>query len=369
MADLIRNLFPLNPFDPSSMVRAFWGAMLQSIEILQSVTPESNALIAIKECRNKLQAFYLFQCVDSVLDLVSRPNLTLSQMIGMAATLGPFFSVWATEGLGHYYTRLHTRDGQFPQRLLCSADVTDLPPRSLVPLHTGMGLALAESALNQLPDAGTLADRFLELCRLNALPEYLSCAIEAMGLVARNLRPDLIAQLDQEFGRRNEELQAYFWHGVGRGIYFMLVNFLPCWSAPWPGYEMCTQEPAHSLGRLNAASGFAWALTLVNMREPEIVAAFLKRHQARLANDDAFANGLFSALVIWLESAPHDSSVPAFCAYNIEQLDPSLLPLWDRYVRQPAQEALRFRGRSSKAINDLFRYQPAACLLRQQNND
>jgi len=342
--------------------------MLQSVETLQSVTPESKALIAIKECRNKLQAFYLFQCIESVLDLASRPNLTLSQMIEMASTLGPFFSVWATEGLGHYYTRLHARDGQFPQRLLCNADVRDLPPQSLVPLHTGMGLALAESALNQLTDAGTLANRFLELCRLNALPEYLSCAIEAMGLVVRNLRPDLIAQLDKEFGRRNEELQAYFWHGVGRGTYFMLVNFLPGWSAPCQGYERCTDEPPHPLGRLNAASGFAWALTLVNMREPEIVAAFLKRQQTRLAKDDAFANGLFSALVIWLESAPHDNSVPAFCAYNVEQSDPSLFPLWDRYVRQPAQDALRFRGCSTKAISDLFRYQPATCLLRWQND-
>lgn len=351
------NAFPLESFTPRSMFKTFLGLMLQSADFLQQVAPPCETGTILTEFRNKLQAFYVFEYVDSVLGLTSDRNLTLPQMIERASTLGPFFSVWATEGLGHYYTSHHLNE--LPEKFLSSAAVQHLPRERLVPLYAGMGLALAESVLAEKHAIKTLAERFSKLCHNNARPEYLGCSLEALGLVVRNLRPDLIADLDRELVKGNAELLAYFWHGVGRGIYFMLPNLLPYWSGPWQGYEMCLEDPPHPLGRVNAASGFAWALTLVNIREPEIVAAFLKHHQARLANDDAFANGVFSALVIWLESAPQDSSVREFCEYNVEQKHPSLFPLWDRYVLQPAQDAQRFSRRSTKVIGDLFRYQPA----------
>ena len=127
---------------------------------------------------------------------------------------------------------------------------------------------------------------------------------------------------------------------------------------------MCLLEPPHALGKLNAASGFVWALTLVNLRYPEIFAAFLKHHQAGLPHDDAFFNGLFSALVIWLESAPMDSSVSSFLEYHPGWQDPSLPQLWDRYMRQACNDALHFH--QSTTITDigaLFRYQPISSLV------
>jgi hypothetical protein len=340
------------------MMKTLLGFMLQSAEVFQEIIPERAGRTMLQEFRNKLQAFYLFEYVDSMLGLSSSPSVTLQQMVDKASALGPFFSVWATEGLGHYYTWQHIRNGGMPDGLLSSEGAPDLPRHSLIPLHAGMGLALAESLLDQDNDPKSVADKFLRACHTNARAEYFGCAIEALGLVVRNLHPKLIASLDQEFTQKDQELAACFWHGVGRGIYFTPTNFVPCWNSQWQRYTMCRQEAPHELARHNAIAGYAWALTLVNLRQPEIATAFLKQQQG-LPPDDALANGIFSALVIWLESTPQDSSVATFCNYDPGWLDSSMTNLWDFYVRRPGARALDFhRNPAGNHIGDLFRYQP-----------
>lgn len=337
------------------MIETLLQIGVQSTDLLRTIIPESDIQTTLTELHNKLQAFYLFQHVDSVLNL-SAANLSLPEMLDRTVTLGPFFSVWATEGLGHYYTR-NRIGSNFPERLLWDGG-SSLPPASLVPLHAGMGLALAESVMNRECNSRILADRFPAICRKNAREGYSGVALEALGLVVRSLRPDLMAHLDREFSQTNEQLLAYFWHGVGRGIYFTLANCLP-WIAPWQGYQMCLQEPPHLLGRNNALAGFAWALTLVNIQYPQVLAAFLKHHQANLRHENAVANGIFSALVIWLESAPKDVSVQILRSYRTEHFGPSLAGIWNRCVRRPCNEALdqhtqiQHRGN----LGDLFRYQ------------
>lgn len=344
------------------MIETLLRIALQSTDLFQTVLPESEVRTALIELRNKLQAFYLFQHVSSVLNL---PNviLPLTELQQRAAALGPFFSVWATEGLGHYYTRQHTTRN-FPEKLLCDTDGI-LPRATLVPLHAGMGLALAEALLNYEYNTRQLAAHFLELCRKNARTGYLGAAFESLGLAVRNLRPDLVAGLDREFAQKDEALLAYFWHGVGRGIYFTPANGLP-WVFPWQGYQMCLQEPPHLLGRINALAGFAWALTLVNIQHPQILAAFFKYHQADLRHEDALMNGIFSASVIWLESAPKDFSVQTLLSYRPETFGPSLAAMWNRCVRQSCNDALKNQPllQSEENLGELFRYQSLARFSR-----
>lgn len=355
MLDLIQNAFWLEAVNPRDMIKTSLEVMLWSADFLQGMAPCLEVRLRLAEFRNKLEAFYYFQHVDSVLKLQSA--LTLPQMLERASTLGPFFSVWTAEGLGHYYAHLKMRGGQSFLTILSGDDAQELPRQTLVPLHAGMGLALAESFLDRPFDATNLADHFCQLCRANARPGYIGVAIEALGLVARTLRPEWIPALDQEFGKRNQNLLAYFWHGVGRGVYFISIDFLS------QGYEMCTRESPHNLARLNAVSGYVWALVLVNIRQPEIVAAFLRQQQRDLPIDDAIYNGIFSALVIWLESAPQDGSVGILADYQPECLDPALTQLWNNCVRAAARDASLFHQHSLDKIGDLFRYQPLATLM------
>jgi hypothetical protein len=356
MADILRNILSLSPVTPRYLMKTAFEVMLQSVDVLKGVAPGDSSL-AWQEFQNKLQAFYLFEHVDSVLAISSRTNLNLEQMVEKTYSLGPFFSVWATEGVGHYYAYLLATGPSVPQALL-SGHTGHLPEESLVPLHTGMGLALAEVLLSCGYDVKTLADNFVQLCLNNSRQEYWLAAFEALGLVVRNLYPDLIAPLDHHFSQADDKMQAYFWHGVGRGAYFAPANSVPYWSDPWQCFETSMRIP-HELGRRNAVAGCAWAMTLVNLRQPEIIATLLDQYGPQLAADDAFANGVFSALAVWLRCSSTDSTVQSFCEYQPDLRKTTLVHLWETQVRLPGRQAFQFRNKNGVAlISDLFRYQP-----------
>lgn len=352
---LLRDVTNLNCFTPRHMMRTAFDLILQSAEALKRILPESGDQLLWQEFQNKLQAFHLFEHVDLVLGISPNMSLRLDEMISKASALGPFFAPWATEGLGHYYTRLRTA-GHVSGRILDHETTQRLLPESMVPVHAGMGLALAEMMLAQRQNNAITVETFLRLCRENASPQFLGTTIEALGLVVRNLYPELMESLSQHFWHTDQELFEYFWHGVGRGIYFAPGNFLPYWSASWQGYEMCLREPPNDAGRRNAVAGFSWAATLVNLRHPDIIASFLVRHGESLAADEAFANGVFSALVVWLGCAPNDTSVASLLQYQ-PGLE-SVRSFWETQVRRTGQAALQFRPDSVDGPGALFRYRP-----------
>lgn len=356
MADFFRNVLNLNAFTPRYMLKTAFDVMLQSTDLVKGITPEE-ARHSFQEFQNKLQAFYLFEYVDSILGFPEGAVPNLTEMLYRTHSLGPFFSVWATEGVGHYYVYQVAASDRLPHSTL--SDAINVPAENLIPLHTGMGLALAEVSLNRHSAPEALADAFVQLCRRNSRHEYWPAAMEALGLVVRNLRPELIAPLDQLFASGHDDLRAYFWHGIGRGHYFAVVNSLPRWNAPGQGFEMCLQSP-HELGKLNALSGFAWAMTLVNLRHPEIIASWLD-HYGAMITSDAVANGIASALLIWAFSASDDHLIRALAQYQPAD-GRSILPrIWENHVQQSAHLVLECRTFNvTPETAKIFRYQPLA---------
>jgi hypothetical protein len=359
--------FPASAVPPRTVpsmrfaVRTALESLLNSVDFLKLLAPAPDGQISWDEFKNKVRAFYMFEYVDSVLNLSANPDLSLLQLIAQAAHLGPHFCVWATEGLGHYYTELVLTRGVFPAALLNAAEVSGVPSMSLVPLHTGMGLSLAQAVLNAMDHAdpasyGAWLETFLQLCRGNSRAGFANMAYEALGLVACNLHSALVAHIDRYLCQTNPSLLAYFWHGTGRAIYFSPTNFLPFRNAPWQGLERCRQEPPHDLGKRNAVAGFAWALTLVNIRQPEIMATFLKHHEQQISKNDWFRNGLCSALTIWRDAAPQDPHLEEFHRYQ-----PSFgsAPAWNRYVK-PCCDWVVQNYPSLKAraqLSEMFQYQ------------
>ena len=361
MTGLLRSTVGLNSVIPRYMTKTAFDLILQSVETFKPVVSATGHNLLWQEFQNKLEVFNLFQHVDLVLGIPSNTPLDLCEMSARASELGPFFSPWAMEGLGHYYT--FCRNPNLAGGRIFEYDAWQfLPQKDPLPLHTGMGLALAEIVLARRQDSATSAEMFVQLCRDNARPEMLGATIEALGLVVRNLYPELLEPLSQYFSGSNQELFEYFWHGVGRGIYFSPVNFLPYWKTPWQGYETCLREPPNDVARRNAMAGFTWAATLVNLRHPSILASFSKQYAGTLAANDAFANGIFSALVIWLSCAPNDSSVASLLAYQPDWSERSLYQLWETQVRKTGEAALHFRPDTVNGLGGLFRYRPLSTL-------
>lgn len=355
MVDFLRNVLNLNAFTPRYMLKTAFDVMLQSTDLMKGITPEDGRH-SLQEFQNKLQAFYLFEYVDSILEFREGEVANLTDMLHKARSLGPFFSVWATEGVGHYYAYQLATSSPSVHGIL--SDAINVPAENLIPLHTGMGLALAEVSLNRHSAPEALADAFVQFCQRNSRHEYWPAAMEALGLVVRNLRPELIAPLDQLFSSGYDDLRAYFWHGIGRGHYFAVVNSLPRWNAAGQGFEMCFQSP-HELGKLNALSGFAWAMTLVNLRHPEIIASWLDRYSAMITSD-AVANGIASSLLVWAFSAPDDHPIRALAQY--QPVGSSILPrIWENQVQQSAHVVLECRSfNATPETAKIFRYQPLA---------
>jgi hypothetical protein len=283
--------------------------------------------------------------VDSELNITAKPGLPLKKLVEQACELETYRAVWATEGLGHYHTEMSWEQSGIPRNLLSDVQAEGLPPKSMTALHAGMGLSLANRLLKTLNSRSSdseiydLLQQFIALCRDNSRPGYVGASYEALGLVTRNLYPQLLHSIDRQLQKLDDHMLEYFWHGVGRAIYFAPTNFLPFNNSPWRAVELTQREPKHETGRLNALAGFVWALVLVNRCQPEILETLLKRHRSELSESDAFANGVSSVTMIWLDSTEGDSYLDAFCRHHPQPSDPVLLELWARQVLRPCHDA------------------------------
>src|SRR5262249_52584176 len=148
-----------------------------------------------------------------------------------AAALPPYQGIWTTEGLGYHVTANALRRDPNPTALL---RVEGLPSASLVPLHTGMGMALAFRELTGLGRRAEAVDvrralvRYLGLCRANAREGYDGAAVESLGIITKVVRPRLVPMISDQLDWVAPDHTAKFWHGFGRGLYFSPSNLLPC---------------------------------------------------------------------------------------------------------------------------------------------
>ncbi len=228
------------------------------------------------ELRNKMAAYRLFE------------GYTRAGGLDQATIvrLDTYSRLFAAEGYG-YRNGSNVLHSELPREL------------SPIAVHAGVGLRLAEQTLTRI-DRGEgkndSLDQFLNACRENARAGFNGIMEESLGLVSRTLFPHLIESLDQRLRATSSSSGEYFWHGVGRGIYFVPQNVSPSRAAPWQGLRMCSTEPPHQTGKLNAHSGFCFALTLVNLREPDVLDVFCK-HQA--ADLDECSDGINAAIAVW----------------------------------------------------------------------
>lgn len=298
----------------------------------------------LRELGNKLEIFDRFQYTLAEIGAAGGASLPLAEAVRRAAARGPFASVWLTEGIGHALAETSPRRG-----LLTSIEAEGIPPEAWIPLHTGMGLSLAGRALStDVPDA---LRRFLGLCMDNSLPGYARAAFEGLGFVARNLHSRAVPEIDRQLARNAPGLVGCFWHGVGRGLYFSPVHAAP--GSTGAALAAAASEPPHEEGRRNAIAGLVWAVTLVNLRHPEILEGFLARHARQAAG--ALADGVSSAVAVWCDAAgPGEVHLRAFLDH--QPGDPAAGETWRRLVVEPCRRAMRRQPdlRASRRLEELF---------------
>ena len=361
--------FAMQPavFQPMKMM------MPQMAASVAAFVPGQDASLVRQECEAKMQVMQLVLDVRKICPEKS-VYVPLGEIVAKGYALGSFQALWAVEGIGHDLVESRHHRGESLTELLTSADVGDLPEDSLTMLHAGMGLGLAEIALKDLrPDStddqiDAALQRFYKGCTSASRPAYLGCALESLGLVTRHFYGhSMVLALDRRLETIDASLRGFFWHGVGRALYFSPENMVPNLSSPWPAVAMCARLAPHDLARENMIAGVAWGITMVNLKQPVVLEGLLKKHGAGFGDTDAFANGVISALIMRKDTTPNEEHIASLLAYEPAPGDSRLEGLWNSIFKQGAVKALseyypaiKQKGR----LGEIFRFQSLAELTR-----
>ena len=350
----------LQAFRPESLARLSSDLAWQVTETARVLTPGDNARLAWQQLRNNYEVFNLVKHVRNLLHIPEGPDLPLEHLVNNAYALGEYPDLWAVEGLGHDYTDRSWNPPNIVRNLLTDDKASVLPEKSLTMMHAGMGLSFAQHLLQTVSpfslehEIRGMLETFTTLCRENSRKGYVGAAYESLGLVARTWNAEMVRALDRLLLQIDPEVAACFWHGVGRALYFLPVYFVPGLLSPWHTLD---RDAPSDLARLNMRAGLAWATTLVNMRQPAIMEDLVARHGRLLEQNDAFANGVASSVIMAWDITPGDSYIRRFAEHEPA---PYLADVWDRLVRRPCRLALECYHdilRRAHAVGEVFRYQ------------
>lgn len=320
--------------------------------------------MAFRELANKLEVYLLVLTVGRILKVPSGSLFPLLEFVDRAYQLPQFQALWAVEGLGHDYANSFLRQGIEPVGILSEERQPHLPEKSLLMLHAGIGLGFAQQGLGKISPRSPIAEirrrveQIVRRCRANSRPGYLGAALESLGLQTYDFHPTSLTPIvDRVLREVDPDAVPFFWHGVGRAVYFDTpINFLPC--SDWETFRMARNLAPDEPALLNAWAGLAWAWTMVNQRHPEILAELLiQYHGNELLQNGGFANGVASSTIMRSDTTPGAPFVESFCEYRAS--NPAIASSWDVLVRNPCGRALREIYpvlRDQQRLGDVFRY-------------
>lgn len=257
------------------------------------------------------------------------------------------------EGLGHGYVEAALARHPEPSPLF--AEIR-LPERALLMVHLGLGMALAEHLFADLgPDDEAAIEHALQqfdaLCRAHSRPGYEEAARESLGLVLRCFFPDLVPVVDRVLSRRGDsegrQVRDFFWHGVGRAVYFLPLHLLPGYGTVEAALRRLEQEVAPGAALDSGRAGVAYAATMVNLGRPEVLERFVQRRPE--AVDRAFVEGVVSAVLLRQRTTPGASEIDLFLAHQPAG-DPEAEARWQRFIIEPVREALFQGARGQGAV-------------------
>jgi hypothetical protein len=375
MADAVFGAFRPGAWTPANMVRLGSRLAHQSRTLTRLLAPDQ-ARLMWQELKNKIEVFQLVRNLSSILHLPENEFITLPDLVHKAYDLSPYEALWAVEGVGHYYADKEWERHGPPVNLLAGAN-EHVPEKSLLMLHAGMGLCFADRLVRGLDPASTpgevqeALEHFVALCRANSRPGYLGAALESLGIVTRDFHPELLRIITRHFRLVAPQEIDYYWHGIGRAIYFSRKFFIPHLFSMWGDARM---EPATDHDRLSTTAGLAWAFTLVNMRHPQIVKTALTPQNEDAPIVKAFMNGVSSCVVMRWATTPGAPFVQEFCRHYAATSEGettnerALSAAWAFEISKPTRAAIQAYYpvlTRHRALDQVFRYTDLAHLVEE----
>jgi hypothetical protein len=373
LTNIFFDTLTLRALNPNYVSRLTSAVIEQSQDTLQTFSSTDRARLAWQTLKNNYEVFNLVKHVSSLLNVPSEEaEFDLARLIQDAYALGAYPDLWAVEGLGHLYALTFWNKGKPIRGILTNVSLDVLPAKSLTMMHAGIGLGFAQQLMNTVtaysdPEEirGVLRE-FIKLVDENSRPGYEGAAYESLGLVTRFWHSPMVNVVEKHLREIAPHVLGYYWHGVGRSLYFLPLFFVPGLLSPWLAIE---REAPYELALLNMTAGLAWATTIVNVRQPELMENFISMNGDRVSRTPAFTNGLMSTLIMGIDITPNDPFILEFLEYRPKRSDPRLVQLWDTLVAQPAREAVYHIHpilKKHERLGEVFQYHPSLTQLAEQ---
>jgi len=362
LVDLTFDSLTLRVFNPSYIAKLTQDVSIQLKETRRIFSSVESVRLGWEELKNNFEVFRLVKNVSQRLAIPpSGQDFDLGRAVEGAYALGQFPDLWAVEGLGHDYALTFWGKGKPIQGVLTEGQARALPDKSLTMMHAGLGLAFAEKLMDRITPYSPACDirgvlrEFVTLVKDNSRKGYEGAAYESLGLLTRFWHSPMVKIVDQQMQDIEPEAVGYFWHGVGRALYFFPTYFVPGLLSAWIPVE---QEPPYELAKLNMIAGLTWATTVVDVRQPRIMESILKYYGDIVAKTPAFTNGVMSTLIMGSDITPGDYYIREFLEYKPS--DPQVAELWNNLVGRPANDAVQRIYpvlKKHNRLGEVFRYQ------------
>ena len=327
--DFARGTTSRESFGPRDLLRTALRVAATSAEALGGLPRGLNGAWW-QETANKLEVCELFVNAGGL------KSVDLVQAVRQCDSLDPFSRPWVLEGVGYDLAGQALGSGRPCDKLLQGPQTAGIPHHALLTLHTGAGMAFGRAALaERARGIGPMLQRHWQRCKDNAGGHWAEMMFESLGFVAATLNRELIPEIRRELGGWPAELADSFWHGVGRGMYFLPSTLAPISAMRRYVLVESRRMAPEGVGRKNVFAGIAWAVTLTNLRHPEVIASWLEEQE----EEAAFRNGVASALAFWLLCVPEDQYVSRLSRYRPHDGSPRLESLWETLVVSSCEDA------------------------------
>jgi hypothetical protein len=370
LVDLTFDSLTLRVFTPSYVAKLTQDAAIQWKETRRVFSSIENLRLGWDELKNNFEVFRLVKNVSQLLAIPpSGQDFDLRKAVDGAYALGQFPDLWAVEGLGHDYTLTFWGKRRPLRGILSEGQAKSLPEKSLTMMHAGMGLALASQLMNTITPYSSpsrikdVLHEFVTLVKDNSRQGYEGAAYESLGLVTRFWHSPMVKIVDRHLREVEPQVVDYFWHGVGRALYFFPTYFVPGLLSAWIPVE---QEPPYEGAKLNMIAGLTWATTVVDIRQPRIMETILKNYGDLISKTPAFSNGVMSTLIMGSDITPGDFYIRQFLEHKPS--DRQVAELWNRLVGAPARAAVERIYpvlKKHNRLGEVFRYQDLPALARR----
>ena len=368
LIDLAENTLNLKILDPA-FLQGLSDSIARGAEDVTTCLDTADARrLTLDRIKNTFTVVGIVNQFEAPNTLSPDGTYPLADSVEKAYKDGDYPALWAVEGLGKNYAYAYQKAGKPLVDLMMNSETQSLPEKTLLMMHAGQGMCFAKTQVANLTpyssdsEFDTAIEKFLKLCRDNSREGFFGPTAESLGLCCRTWYRQLLPRVSERLEKMDADGYQFFWHGAGRSMFFSPLNMFPG-SPPWHSADL---EPPDDVARRNARSGAAWAFTVVNSRQPEIMANFLTRQGKLIAGNDAFIEGVLSTLIMAGDMYPGHKYIPLFCNYQPDPKKPEMVAAWNKYIGPNFLEKVNtYREvlRKHNQLGEVFRYKPLTELV------